>query len=955
MLGEMFIAGLVHWVVGKGADKGLEYLRGNSEFNRDIEKAVKKWAKARGMTQDIFFSPVSGETDEGKGKHLTVIREKLHTGWPEIEEWHQAFIERWEYINKNLKGRHEFFDLNRAQAEAELKELAKAVYGVCKRNTDVFQRAVIDKLDGLKEEMRGRVEIQTKGLKVSTSKLPVTGRELFGRDEQLKILDEAWGDDRTKIISFVAWGGVGKTALVNEWLNRMGEKNWQGAQRVYGWSFYSQGTKEAGEASSDTFLANALKWFGDKETAGSAKSPWDKGVRLAELVRGQKTLLILDGVEPLQYPPGQMNGQLKDHGLQALLRELSHSMDGLCVITTREKIKDIQGQVGHSVKLVELENLSPEAGMQVLRKAGVKGTDKELMQASEEFGGHALALTLLGNFLTVVHKGEIRKRDLIPALMDEEEQGGHAKRVMKSYEIWLKDNNRAELEILYMMGLFDRPAEKGAIDALRAKPAIRGLTKNLAGLSDAKRKYAVEHLRELRLLAKEEKDRPDDLDCHPLVREYFGGKLKKNKSEAWQEGHRRLYEYYKGVPKKGQPDTLEEMEPLFRAVYHGCAAGRYKETLYDVFHSRLGRGEAYVGRNLGAYSSTIAALSGFFERPWNSVVAELKNGEAYMMDVAGFCLQAMGRLREAAEPMEAGLKIHVRDNTWVSAAMVTMNLSELYLALGDVEKAVEYGRRSVEYADKSGDEFERMSGRTTLADALHQAGQFEESRQLFEKAERRQRKNQPMYPYLYSLRGYQYCDLLLVEGKTEEVKERARQTLKWVSKENWLLFMALDKVLLGRAWLAEAAEQVKNKKAKGKNVEEYLIEAKRWLNEAVNGLRKAGEQIWLAKGLLVRAGYYRVVGEYEKAWGDLEEAREIAERGEMKRWLADYHLEAAKLALCESSGTGEQGNRGRKSETGSRPTTCRDARRHYEEAKRLIEECGYHRRDKELEELAGRI
>jgi tetratricopeptide (TPR) repeat protein len=957
MLGEMFVAALVHWVVGKGADKGLEYLRGNDGFNRDIEKVIEKWAKARGMTPDIFFSPVSGETDEGKGEHLTAIREKLHTGWPEIKEWHQAFIERWEYINKNLKGRHSFFDdSNREQAKAELKELAKAVYDVCKRNPDVFQRAVIDKLDGLKDEMRGRAEIQTKGLKVSTSKLPLTGRELFGRDGELKLLDEAWGDERTKIISFVAWGGVGKTALVNEWLNLMGEKNWQGAQRVYGWSFYSQGTTEDRQASSDTFLANALEWFGDKETAESAKSAWDKGVRLAELVKEQKTLLILDGVEPLQYPPGPMKGRLKDQGLQGLLRELSRGMNGLCVITTREEIKDIEGQVGHSVKLVELENLSPEAGMQVLRKEGVKnGTDKELMQASEEFGGHALALTLLGNFLAVVHKGEIRKRDLIPALMDEEEQGGHAKRVMKSYEIWLKDNSKAELDILYLMGLFDRPAEKGAIDALRAKPEIKGLTDNLAGLSEAKWKYAVEHLQELHLLGKEEEDRPDDLDCHPLVREHFGEKLKKNKSEAWQEGHRRLYEYYKGVPEKEQPDTLEEMEPLFRAVYHGCAAGRYQETFYDVYWRRIKRrDEHYSTRQLGAFGSDLGAVACFFDVLWSQPASGLEeNIKAGILNFSGFRLRALGRLSEATQPLKATLEKTVYQEDWINASVDADNLSGLYLTLGEVDKAVEYGRKNVEYADKSGDLGQRIISKTALADALHQAGDIEEARRLFEEAEGMQRNDRPEYQYLYSLQGYRYCDLLLAKGKTEEVKKRATQTLEWMTNISYapVLTIVLDKLSIGRAWL----EELRIEKLEGRNREKCLAEAKKWLDEAVDGLRKAGTQDFLPRGLFARVEYYSVVGEYKKALVDLNEVREIAERGEMKLWLADYHLEAAKLALSENSRAVEQGNRRGESETGSRPTTCRDAKEHYEEAKRLINECGYHRRDKELEELKGRI
>lgn len=52
----------------------------------------------------------------------------------------------------------------------------------------------------------------------------------------------------------------------------------------------------------------------------------------------------------------------------------------------------------------------------------------------------------------------------------------------------------------------------------------------------------------------------------------------------------------------------------------------------------------------------------------------------------------------------------------------------------------------------------------------------------------------------------------------------------------------------------------------------------------------------------------------------------------MKRWLADYHLERARLA------------RSRKDEEGMGE--------HLEAAKGLIEECGYHRRDSETKSLA---
>ena len=55
---------------------------------------------------------------------------------------------------------------------------------------------------------------------------------------------------------------------------------------------------------------------------------------------------------------------------------------------------------------------------------------------------------------------------------------------MESYEKeWLADQP-ALLAILHCVGLFDRPASADCLKALRTKPAIRGLTDGLVGLSD---------------------------------------------------------------------------------------------------------------------------------------------------------------------------------------------------------------------------------------------------------------------------------------------------------------------------------------------------------------------------------------------------------------------------------------------------------------------------------------
>ena len=99
--------------------------------------------------------------------------------------------------------------------------------------------------------------------KIEISDLPNTSPDVFGREKELEILDKAWKNPKIKILSFIAWGGVGKSALINAWLNKMAEHNYEGAELVYGWSFYSQGTKEKGQASADEFFNDAFKWFGE--------------------------------------------------------------------------------------------------------------------------------------------------------------------------------------------------------------------------------------------------------------------------------------------------------------------------------------------------------------------------------------------------------------------------------------------------------------------------------------------------------------------------------------------------------------------------------------------------------------------------------------------------------------------------------------------------------------------
>ena len=758
--------------------------------------------------------------------------------------------------------------------------------------------------------------------KISLAKLPSTSPDLFGREKELKTLDEAWANPNTNIVSLIAWAGVGKTALVNVWLGKTCDEQYRGAERVYGWSFYSQGASERKQVSTDLFIASALEWFGDPDP--SKGTPWEKGERLADLIKKKHTLLVLDGLEPLQNPPGEKQGKIKDPALQCLLRELAINNLGLCIITTRLEVDDIKDFVDKSVHKILLDKLSPESGAKFLQHLGVKGTAEELKQAVVEFDGHALALSLLGRYLAIVYQGDIRQRDKIARLTDEQKQGGHARRVIESYEKWFE--GKPELNILRIMGLFDRSADGGAIKALRANPPIKGLTSELNELSEEKWQYALNSLREAKLLVKESQHGTDTLDCHPLIREHFGEKLKENNLDAWREAHSRLYEYYKSQAKE-YPDTIEEMTPLLAAVAHGCEADHHQEVLDKVYQRRIQRkDEFFITKKFGAYGADLSALSNFFDPPWRQTVDGLnEDGKAYVLSEAGFCLRAMGRLEEAVQPMRAGMNSSIVQEEWTNAAISSNNLSELYLIIGDLVQALDLAKKSLELANRNRDVFQRLSQRATLAYTLYYANRISDAMTAFRKAEEMQKKIDRKSSFLYSTNGFQYCDLLLNEKKYQVVQVRVNQTIKIAKKNNWLLDIARDNLSLGRAYLLQAQHEGSRD----------FIKATDHLNQAVDGLRQAGTQHHLPRGLLARAELYRVSGEFNKARHDLDEALVIAERGSMGLHQADCHLEYARLHLAM----------GEKDKAGESLL----------KAKTMIDKLGYHLRDKDVKEIEGQL
>ena len=769
---------------------------------------------------------------------------------------------------------------------------------------------------------------------IHSDALPTVEGELFGRKDELALLDQALLDADTHVVQFVASGGTGKTKLLRYWL----DENHSKIEALIAWSFYSQGSGEDKQISATPFFMQALKSLGSDKGISDFNTEEEKGEHIADLLRERRCLLVLDGLEPLQQVGRGMRGELKDRAIRKLLRCLVGNHSSLCIITTRLPVHELKGR--RRVLQHDLQNLAPEDGVALLRSFEVSGRDVDMLAAVEEYGRHALALHLLGNALATYLDGDVRKRDTLTELIgDYDDVERHAFKVMQAYEQWLEGT--VELKLLYLLGLFDYPIEQEVLEVLW-EAEIQGLTKGvkkkawLLAQRDLISKYRM-----MSVYA----NQGGVFDCHPLIREYFGQQLKSNYSDIWKQAHTVLYEYYKELPKKYLPDTLEEMQPLFRAVAHGCSIDLHQQVLEEVYGPRIHRDIEevhYLFHKLGAFSDGLANFSHFFTRTWDQPSERLGDYKALMLSWASFSLRGLGRLSDSVDTMRASINLFVAQGEWRHATIDANNLSEMQLTFGELQEALVSSSIGIGYSDKSENMFSQTIILATHADILHQLGRDLDSAKFFEKAQNIQKKWQPKHPLLYSFRGYKYCSFLISKNKTEEAYEHAKQVFKWANDS-------------GRDILSEVFSQLIIGTVYSKNCE--YKKAQSWLQEAMNGLQKSGQIQYFPLGLFEIASLHRFSLEFSDAYQSLREAYEIIEPSDMHLHLTDYHLEMARLILAVEADPAQYPEATPDREKRVLPFADQEElgiltlKGHINAADKLIEDTSYHRRDRELNEL----
>lgn len=248
-----------------------------------------------------------------------------------------------------------------------------------------------------------------------------------------------------------------------------------------------------------------------------------------------------------------------------------------------------------------------------------------------------------------------------------------------------------------------------------------------------------------------------------------------------------------------------------------------------------------------------------------------------------------------------------KGSNWINAAPIASTLAALHASLGALRDALSMAGRAMEFAERSGNAEQQIFSRVSRATILHELGYREDARKLFKEVERMQVALGPKF--VHGPIEHHFCDLLLDLGEAWEVERRASQTLAWAEESHVLLSISLDHLSLGCAmWRLEQRESARSHSAL-----------------AIDGLRAARQQEFLASALVHRAAFLRDANRREAARRDLGEALGLARRSELRLVECDAYLEQARLALDEDD-----------------PATARAA---FDTARSLVDDCEYHRRD----------
>ena len=599
-----------------------------------------------------------------------------------------------------------------------------------------------------------------------------------------------------RVVSLVAAGGTGKTALVDKALH---EATLSDRAGVFVWSFYE-------DPHTDAFLREAYIYFtGEKDAPAGGMLE-----RLQLALSGDAPhVLILDGLERVQSEEGhRRRGELEDLQLKRLVRALAGGVGSArALVTSRFPLVDLAEMSGAGHRAIVLDDLERAVALDVLRAWNVKGEDDALARLIEPLnvGGlyHALSVAVLGSYL-----GNFAGQAPEFSLEDAKESDPKARRLSRILEQYAKALTPVERDLLARLSLFPRGVKAELLGwIVQSGGEVAGA---LIGLAEGELVKHLERLGGLGLVFRYMTDGQAVYSAHPFLREFFRNLLGTKPESVHESVRAKLAPSLEARPKTkpSDPAILDQYELL---VEQTLLAGRVRDA-FDLFWYGLG-GYENLGLVVGENTRGLRILERFVPHDNFSLVEPhlpLRHRSALVADL-GLFASDLGDLSRARGAFAHSRRLYAGASDQPNESRIANNLAEVELNAGHFRQVFAYSESAVSLATEAKDDRLTKYSLGYRATAHFALGNITAASADFQRATKLE--GEP----LYSLRGIREVETKLLRGDRLGAVSQTQANHEFAVRNIYSADLCRSNALLARLLLpddpAQAAQHLQDARA----------------------------------------------------------------------------------------------------------------------------------------------
>jgi len=519
---------------------------------------------------------------------------------------------------------------------------------------------------------------------------------IIGRDMAARKFVQQFNGATLEFLSLYGAGGIGKSCFAAVIFSLLGEN---GACRFGRFIWCDL----RAESNPENVLLQLVNFVTDGNIPFGGAEEYDFN-RLLDLFRARTasspTFFVFDNLD-IGFEAGGEAGSFSSDRWLEMFRAFVGT--GCAIMTTSRQVPRFHDPY---VEFHPVGGLPRKESIELLRKAGLKDSEKVLVEAHTLLQGHPMALTALAAMVMrrPSYAGRLTNAgDIMDSVRNCPDRTRNP--VVLFEELITPERLKPEeYSLLTAMSVLLRPEAAETIRVLRPEIKKAEIPIILDGL----------YLRSL-VQAHTDAD-PPTYSLHPLVREVARTRL-----DDAETLHERLYKYYTSIPlDKGAKDP-ESIEHLRFAVLHALATKNLEAA----------KAVLYGERNLSGLFDAWGRLNLALSLHQNELaVAEEVGNDADTMRAAGFlakCLCATSRYKEALEYATRALEIASQLKDQVGEGRYKFYIGITHLRTGNFDEALKWFEQALEIACSIGDERREGRIRRFTGEILSVRGEYDKA------------------------------------------------------------------------------------------------------------------------------------------------------------------------------------------------------------------------------------